>query len=69
MRHLKKQSENTPEKIEKYTCTIATACARYELGRDSMRRIAEDAGAIVRIGRNLHVNVSLVDKYMNSISQ
>ena len=30
---------------------ITDACQRYSLGKSSMRKIAEEAGAVVRIGR------------------
>ena len=33
-----------------------------------MRRVAEDAGAVVRIGRRYLVNFSKVDQYMDAIS-
>ena len=48
---------------------IDDACARYGLGKASMRKVAEDAGAIIRIGKRLLVNYAKVDMYMNSISQ
>lgn len=44
------------------------ACLRYNLGRDSMRKVAEDDGAIIRIGNCLLVNFSKVDTYLDSIS-
>ena len=51
------------------TGSIKEACARYGIGKDSMRRVAEDAGAVIRIGRRYLVNFAKVDMYMNSISQ
>ena len=48
---------------------IDEACARYGLGKASMRKVAEDAGAVIRIGKRYLVNYSKVDVYMNSISQ
>lgn len=47
---------------------IDEACLRYGLGRPSMRKVAEDAGAVIRIGRRYLVNFTKVDKYMDSIS-
>lgn len=47
---------------------IPDACARYGIGKASMRQIAEDAGAIIRVGRRLLVNYTKVDEYMDSIS-
>lgn len=57
------------EKHEAKTGGIDEACARYGLGKASMRKVAEDAGAVIRIGKRYLVNYSKVDVYMNSISQ
>ena len=48
---------------------IDEACSRYGLGKSTMRKVAADAGAIIRIGKRLLVNYSRVDQYMNSISE
>ena len=45
------------------------ACKRYGLGYTSMRKVAEDAAAIIRIGNRLIINFSKVDAYMDGISQ
>ena len=50
------------------TIGLPEACARYGLGKHSMRRVAEDAGAVVRIGKRYLVNIQRVDLYMDSIS-
>ena len=47
---------------------IDAACLRYGLGRNTMRRIASEAGAVVRIGRVYLVNYSKVDRYMDNLS-
>ena len=47
---------------------IEEACARYGLGKASMRRVAEDAGAVIRIGKRYLINFMRVDLYMDSIS-
>ena len=38
-------------KVEMKAGKIDRACQRYDLGRNTMRRIAEAAGAVIRIGR------------------
>lgn len=48
---------------------IREACERYGLGYTSMRKVAEDAAAIIRIGNRLIINFSKVDAYMDGISQ
>lgn len=60
-----------PATDEKETKTggLPEACARYGLGKASMRKVAEDAGAVIRIGKRYLVNFSRVDLYMDSISQ
>lgn len=54
---------------EAKTGGIDEACARYGLGKASMRKVAEDAGAVIRIGKRYLVNFVKVDRYMNSISE
>lgn len=48
---------------------IDEACMRYGLGKTTMRKVAEDANAIIRIDRRLLINYMKVDTYMNAISQ
>ena len=57
------------DKEEVRTGGLTEACARYGLGKASMRRVAEDAGAVIRIGKRYLVNYRRVDLYMDSISQ
>lgn len=54
--------------IDAKTGRIEQACARYGVGRNTMRQIAEQAGAVVRIGRNYLINFQKVDAYMDSLS-
>lgn len=48
---------------------IDDACTRYGLGKTSMRRVAEEAQAVIRIGKRYLVNYAKVDVYMDSLSQ
>lgn len=50
------------------TMGLPEACARYGLGKATMRKVAEDASAVVRLGRRYLVNVARVDQYMDAIS-
>ena len=47
---------------------LEDACARYSFGRSTMRKIAEDAGAVVRIGRCYRVNFDKVDAYLDAVT-
>ena len=47
---------------------IEQACQRYGVGRNTMRQIAEDANAVIRIGRNYLIDFPKVDKYMDALS-
>lgn len=51
------------------TAKLDFACARYSMGRAAMRKVAEDAGAVIRVGRSYLVNLPRVDAYMDAISQ
>lgn len=50
------------------TGKLEQACLRYGLGKNSMRRVADEAGAVIRIGKCYLINYSKVDNYMDSIS-
>lgn len=63
------RKKNITELTEVKTGGIDEACARYGLGKQSMRKVAEDAGAVIRIGKRYLVNFVKVDRYMNSISE
>lgn len=54
--------------IESKLGTIDEAVARYRIGRCSVRKLAEEIGAVVRIGRSYRVNFTIMDKYFDEIS-
>lgn len=54
--------------IEVKTGRIEQVCQRYGVGRNTMRQIAEDANAVIRIGRNYLIDFPKVDKYMDALS-
>ncbi|MBR2697260.1 MAG: hypothetical protein IKE76_01595 [Clostridia bacterium] len=56
------------DKSEVKTGSLDDACARYSLGRPSMRKVAEDANATIRNGRRVVLNFSKIDAYMDAIS-
>ena len=41
--------------------TVDQARSRYNLSRGSVMKIAEEAGAIIRIGRAIRINVSKLE--------
>ena len=53
---------------EQKTGTLECAGARYGFGRNKMRTIAEEAGAVIKIGKSVRVNFTILDKYMDSLS-
>lgn len=54
--------------IEQKTGTLEQAGMRYGFGRNSMRKIAEDAGAVIKIGKCVRVNFTKLDQYMDALS-
>lgn len=54
---------------EMRTGRLEQACARYGLGHNTMRKVADDADAVIRIGKCYLINFSKVDDYMDSISE
>lgn len=51
------------------TGRLEQACIRYSIGHNAMRQVAEDAGAVVRIGKSYLINFAKVDEYLDSISE
>lgn len=54
--------------VEQKSGTLEQAGMRYGFGRNSMRKIAEDAHAIIKIGKSVRVNFTVMDHYLDSIS-
>lgn len=51
------------------TGRIEQACARYGLGKNTMRNVAEQAGAVIKIGKCYLVDFQKVDAYMDSLAK
>lgn len=63
-----KMREKNLNSADAKTGGIEEACARCGLGKQSMRRVAEDAGAVIRIGKRYLINFTRVDRYMDALS-
>lgn len=63
---MKKIERNEPEAK---TGKIEQACQRYGLGKNTMRKVAEEAAAVIRIGKSYLINYTKVDAYMDSLSE
>lgn len=62
-----RKMERTSPEVK--TGRIEQACERYGIGKSSMRQVAEDAGAVIRVGKSYLINFTKVDAYMDSISE
>ncbi|MBR3187560.1 MAG: hypothetical protein IKF59_05950 [Lachnospiraceae bacterium] len=51
-----------------FTGNVPQAQARYNIGRDSVMKVAQEAGAVVRIGKRTVINFPRMDAYLDSIS-
>lgn len=54
--------------IEQKSGTLEQAGMRYGFGRNRMRNIAADAGAIIKIGKSVRVNFTILDRYIDFLS-
>ena len=63
---MRKRNESNVSEVK--TGTLEYAGARYGFGRNKIRSIAEDAGAIIKIGKSVRINFTILDKYMDSLS-
>lgn len=57
-----------PKDLEQKTGTLEQAGLRYGFGRNMMRKVAGEAGAIIKIGKSVRVNFTILDKYMDALS-
>ncbi len=48
--------------------TVESACARYGFGRNKLREVASDAGAIIKLGRSVRINFTVLDAYFDALS-
>lgn len=63
---MRKLTPPTTNNCEEYAAnpawiTVDQARTRYNLSRGSVMKIGEEAGAIIRIGRAIRINVSKLD--------
>ncbi len=56
------------EEVETRFGTIDEARRRYSLGANTVRNLAQQAGAIVKIGRSVRVNFRILDEYLDALS-
>lgn len=54
--------------IEQKTGTLEQAGLRYGFGRNSIRKIANDAGAVIKIGKSVRINFTILDQYISRIA-
>lgn len=47
---------------------LDAACVRYGLGRNSIQKMAKEAGATVKVGKCRLFNFTILDAYVDSIS-
>lgn len=54
--------------VEQRVGTLEQAGLRYGFGRNSMRKIASEAGAVIKIGKCVRVNFAILDEYLDALS-
>ena len=66
---MQKRAINNENDFNRKSGRIEQACARYGLGRNTMRKVAEEAGAEIKVGKCYLINFSKVDAYLDAISE
>ena len=61
--------ENKSQPMENKTGRIDSACMRYGLGKNTMRQLAEQAGAVIKVGRVVLINFSIMDAYFDRMAK
>lgn len=62
------KQNNKPEIREQKLGSVDQACSRYSLGRNTMRNLASEARAVVRIGKCYRINFDVMDKYIDDLT-
>lgn len=65
---MQKRAMSNENQTEIKAGRIEQACARYGLGKNTMRKVAGEAGAEIKIGKCYLINFSKVDAYMDSLA-
>lgn len=65
---MRKRLEREEIAIDVKTGRVDQCCARYGVGRNTMRQIASQAGAVIRIGKSYLIDIPKVDRYLDSIA-
>lgn len=66
---MKAMIERNMNGIDVKAAGIEYGCQRHGIGRCTMRKLAEDANAVVKIGKRWLFNVQKVDQYINDLSK
>lgn len=54
--------------IEQKCGTLEQASMRYGFGRNTMRKLAEEGNAIIKWGKCVRVNFTVMDKYLDLLT-
>ena len=65
---MQKRAMSNENQTEVKAGRIEQACARYGLGKNTMRKVAGEAGAEIKIGKCYLINFTKVDAYMDSLA-
>ena len=64
---MNKPTERSTPEIK--TGRISQAMARYSLGRDTVRNLARDAGAVVKVGKVCLYDFEKMDAYIDDLGK
>ena len=62
---MKKPNRNTESRYQ----AVTDACKRYNLCRNSLVKVATDAGAFIKIGRSARIDTYVLDGYLRKIAE
>lgn len=58
----------TKKEVEQKSGTLEQASMRYGFGRNTMRKLAEEGKAIIKWGKCVRVNFTVMDKYLDLLT-
>ena len=55
--------------VEQKSGDLEQACIRYGFGKNTMRKLAEEAGALFKYGKCSRVNFTKMDSYIDTLTR
>lgn len=63
------KKRNLSNDVEQKSGDLEQSCFRYGFGKNTMRKLAEEAGALFKYGKCTRVNFTIMDSYIDTLTR